>query len=125
MTRRSRKAIADNLDVFGIAAAISGSRVVIGASRYGDGLTDLGNAYVYGLAGANPTAPVVTLPNPAPSGVDSFGKSVAIAGSTVVVGAYTEDFGVADAGCAYVFDVAAANPTTPMAAAPIGKRARF
>lgn len=101
--------------VFGIAAAISGSRIVIGASRYGDGLTDLGNAYVYDLAGANPTAPVVTLPNPAPSGVDSFGKSVAIAGSTVVVGAYTEDLGVSDAGCAYVFDVAAANPTTPIA----------
>ena len=103
------------VDAFGRSVAMSGTRVVVGA--YGDntGAENAGSAYVYDLASATPTDPVATLNNPSPAAIDLFGWSVAISGTRVVVGGYWDDTGAADAGSAYVYDLASATPTVPVA----------
>jgi hypothetical protein len=80
-------------DRFGFSVAISGTRVVVGA--YWDDTVEFfaGSAYVYDLAGTMPTVPMLTLTNPSPSRDDEFGRSVAISGTQVVVGAYRDDTG--------------------------------
>ena len=47
-----------------------------------------------------------TLNNPTPATGDCFGISVAVTGSTVVVGAYSDDTGATNSGSAYLFDAA-------------------
>jgi len=100
-------------DLFGSAVAISGTRVVVGA--YGDtaGARFAGSAYVYDLTGATPTVPVITLTNPSPAQFDSFGRSVAISDTRVVVGAFQDDTGATNAGVVYAYDLATAIPATP------------
>lgn len=102
-------------DNFGNAVAIDGTRVVIGASLDNPNFsTDAGSAYLYDLAGETPTAPVATLPNPAPATGDQFGATVAIAGAKVLIGAGLNGTGntssdVADRGTTYLYDVAGAS----------------
>lgn len=104
-----------NLDAFGCAVGISGTRVVVG-ELYGDGgASDAGNAYVYDLNGANPTTPIAVINNPSPNTNDQFGYSVSISGAKAVIGAKLDDTGAANAGSAYVYDLESANPTTPIA----------
>jgi drug/metabolite transporter superfamily protein YnfA len=103
-------------DRFGFSVAIYGSRVVVGTP--GDDTTDArgaGSAYVYDLASATPTTPVVSLHHPSPSGFDHFGSSVAIAGTRIVVGAPWDDTGAENSGTAYVYDLASTTPTLPVA----------
>ncbi|MCE9609915.1 MAG: hypothetical protein K8R23_06870 [Chthoniobacter sp.] len=100
---------------FGVSVGISGTRVVVGAYGSDTGAADAGSAYVYDLAGATPTLPMATLNNPAPVGGDQFGWSVAISDTRVVIGAPQDDTVAADAGSAYVYDLASATPTVPMA----------
>ena len=92
-------------DVFGISVAVSGTTAVIGA--YGDdpgGVNGAGTAYVFDTASG---ALLATLNNPDPTPGDFFGNSVAVSGTTAVVGApYDDPGGVGDAGTAYVFDTA-------------------
>jgi hypothetical protein len=101
-------------DHFGAAVAISGTRVVIGASDDDTGALDAGSAYVYDLASGTPTVPLVTLANPTPAQSDSFGNAVAISGTRVIVGAYLDDAGALDAGSVYIYDLAGATPTVPV-----------
>jgi hypothetical protein len=70
---------------------------------------------VYDLASGTPTVPVATLTNPSPALSDYFGSSVAISGTRVVVGAYGDDAGAANAGSAYVYDLSSGTPTVPIA----------
>ncbi|MCY2990027.1 MAG: hypothetical protein NTY19_19460 [Planctomycetota bacterium] len=93
-------------DGFGISVAISGSTVVVGAWWDDTGATDAGAAYVFDAATGRLLR---TLNNPAPQAGDSFGRSVAVSGSTIVVGAYEADVGATGAGAAYVFDVTSGN----------------
>jgi len=81
---------------FGDAVAISGSTAVVGASA-----TDLntGSAYVFVNSGGVWSQQAELKASDAATG-DNFGGSVAIAGSTVVVGAKTKD---SFQGAAYVF----------------------
>ena len=102
-------------DQFGTSVAISGTRVVVGANGDDTGAPDAGSAYVYELVGATPTTPVATLNNPDSAVNEQFGYSVAISGTRVVVGAYLDDTGVVDSGSAYVYDLASATPTVPVA----------
>jgi hypothetical protein len=86
---------------FGDSVAISGTTIVVGADDYADGA---GRAYVFENSGGawRQTAELKgsdTVAND-PSG-DSFGDSVAISGTTIVVGADLKDYG---AGRAYVFE---------------------
>lgn len=113
-------------DYFGFSVGISGTRVVVGAVRDDTGATDAGSVYVYDIAGATPAVPVVTLTNPGPADSDQLGRSVAISGTRVVVGAFQDDTGGTDAGSVYVYDVTSATPSTPVATlnnpgpAPVG-----
>ncbi len=102
-------------DQFGIAVALSGTRAVVGAYLDDAGATNSGSAYVYDLAGATPTVPIVTLNNPDPAANDFFGRSVAISGSRVVIGAYSDDTPATNAGSAYMYDLMGPSPSVPVA----------
>jgi Phosphoesterase family/FG-GAP repeat len=82
---------------FGGSVAISGPTVVVGAPGY-DG-TGTGAAYVFTGSGAT-WSQQATLADPGNTDGDYFANSVAISGSTVVVGA---DGTSASTGAAYVF----------------------
>ena len=100
---------------FGWSVAVSGDRVVVGTFEGDGGLVYSGSAYVYDRGSATPTVPVAILDNPTPAGGDKFGYSVAISGSRLVVGAFQDDVGATNAGSAYVYDLASATPTVPIA----------
>ena len=101
-------------DYFGWSVAVSGNRVVVGApAEDAPGIFNSGSAFVFDLTGVNPTVPVFTLNNPAPADDDSFGGSVAMSGSWVVVGAHGDNQGALDSGAAYVYDLGSVNPPIP------------
>lgn len=103
-------------DNLGLAVAVSGSTAVIGAPGDDEWGRRDGAAYVFErdpddgswaqVAKLIPPMPNKSLIFGAPIDQgDNFGKSVAIAGDVVVVGAPGEDIGAAvDAGAAYVFE---------------------
>ena len=76
---------------FGYAVALAGSRVVVGAPYNTAGAGGAGSAYVYDLAGDDPTRPSVVLTNPTPAADENFGLSVAISGNRIVTGARGDD----------------------------------
>ncbi|MCB9979520.1 MAG: FG-GAP repeat protein [Rhodospirillales bacterium] len=90
-------------DAFGVSIAVDGTVAVIGAFEDNPGgVSNAGSAYVFNTTTGNLIA---TLNNPAPTASDLFGNSVAVSGTTAVVGAYLDDpGGVSGAGSAYVFD---------------------
>jgi hypothetical protein len=95
-------------DQFGTSVAVSGKTVVVGAYNFNSAA---GVTYVYTKGAAGwPTTPTVTLQDPAATGRDYFGNSVAVSGTTIVVGAY----GTTPGGAAYIYakDVTGW-PTTP------------
>ena len=102
-------------DYFGWSVAVSATKVVVGAPSDDTGAPDVGSAYVYDLSGATPTAPVATLITLTPVPNDQFGTSVAISGTMMVVGAPQDDTGAENTGMAYVYDLASATPTVPVA----------
>lgn len=106
-------------DHFGYAVAVSGTKMVVGVPHNDTGSVDAGRAYVYDLSSATPTIPLATLDNPSPASVgvlgDEFGAAVAIAGTRVVVGTPWDDAGGENAGRVYVYDLASATPTLPVA----------
>jgi hypothetical protein len=99
-------------DLFGLSAAVSGSRVVVGAPNDDEGATDAGSAYVYDLRSATPTVPVLTLHNPEPGQKDDFGDVVAISGSMVIVAAASDS--PQNAGSVYVYKVDGEKPEVPV-----------
>jgi hypothetical protein len=101
-------------DVFGVSAAISGSRVIVGARGDNTGAAQAGSAYVYDISNAAPRVPMIVLTNPSPAAADYFGQAVGISGNRAVVGAYLDNTGATDAGSAYVYDLDGATPNLPM-----------
>jgi hypothetical protein len=101
-------------DYFGSSVAISGNRVVVGAYADDTAAYNSGTAYVYDVTGATPAVPAVTLNRPDASGWERFGRSVAISGTKVVVGAPETDIGAFNSGSLFVFDVAGATPAVPV-----------
>ncbi len=72
-------------DTFGWSVAISGTTVVVGASGTS---SNAGAAYLYVKGTSDwPTKPTVTLQNPTPTATYLFGWSVAVSGTTAVIGA--------------------------------------
>lgn len=102
-------------DQFGNAIAVSGNLLVAGAFKNDAGAVDAGSAYIFNLASATPSVPILTLDNPEPGTDDWFGYSVAISGTKVAVGAYGDDNGAANSGSVYVYDTASPTPTVPIA----------
>ena len=102
-------------DFFGYSVAISGNIVVVGAYKDDTSATDSGTAYVFD---ATTGSLLRTLANPTPASSDYFGYSVAIAGNSIIVGAYGDDTGASNSGTAYIFNASTgsllrtlANPT--------------
>ncbi len=103
------------LDFFGRSVAVSGGTVVVGAysededAAGGNTLRDAGSAYVFEKSGAAWPQTAKLVASDRATG-DFFGFSVAVAGTTVVVGAFYEAEDTAggntlrDAGSAYVFE---------------------
>jgi hypothetical protein len=91
-------------DYFGRSVAISGNIAVVGAFYDNVGLNaDQGSAYVFGRSG-NTWGMRQKLTASDGAAGDWFGRSVAISGETIVVGAWRDDIGKnVDQGSAYVF----------------------
>ena len=92
-----------NGDQFGSSVAIAGDTMVVG-SRFGvnGNATSSGSAYVFTRTGTTWTEQAkLTASDGAP--VDEFGRSVAIAGDTIVVGSWRDDDNGTDSGSAYVY----------------------
>src|SRR5207247_1175502 len=102
---------------FGSSVAVSGSSVGVGAPGEVAGGAAAGHAYVFGSAGAL----VATLTSPNPTGSGHFGSSVAMNGTSVVVGAPGESPGGSfQAGNAYVFSSAGVLVATLTSPNPTG-----
>jgi hypothetical protein len=100
---------------FGVSVAVSGTRVIVGSMGATDDGVPAGCAFLYELTNSLPAEPTLTLTNSTPEYDDRFGFSVAISGTRAVVGAPLDDSAAADAGSAYLYDVAGARPTVPIA----------
>jgi hypothetical protein len=102
-------------DAFGVAVAIAGETVVIGALRTDEsGLHENDGAafvFVRNAGGTDTWGQVARLVAATPDGSDAFGAAVAIDGDTIVVGARSEeaenDDSIYSVGAAYVFARAA------------------
>ena len=88
-------------DRFGVSVAISGSRVVVGASQDDDNGHESGSAYLFNATTGLQTAKL--LPNDGAAD-DLFGFAVAISGNTVVVGAPQDNDNGTYSGSAYLFN---------------------
>ena len=92
-------------DSFGLSVAVHGNTIVVGAYGDDDNGSNSGSAYVFtkpanGWATTN-TAAKLTASDGAAD--DEFGRSVAVHGDTIVVGAYGDEDNGYNSGSAYVF----------------------
>ena len=110
-TKQARLTASDRVagDLFGTSVVLSGDTVVVGATRDDDKGSGSGSVYVFTKPSGgwddddyngNETAKL--LASDGASG-DSFGRSVAVDGDTVVVGAHQDDDKGDDSGSTYVF----------------------
>jgi FG-GAP repeat/Lectin C-type domain len=88
-------------DWFGYAVAIDGTTAIVGAYGNDDNGTNSGSAYLFDTTTGGQVAKL--LPDDGAAG-DWFGRSVAIDGTTTIVGAYDHDDNGTDSGSAYLFD---------------------
>ena len=90
-------------DQFGRSVAISGDTVVIGADEADGAVVNSGAVYVYTRTADNSWIEQAKLTASDGSQGDQFGESVAIAGDTIVVGAYKHDEHGPESGAVYVY----------------------
>jgi len=90
---------------FGSAMALSGDHVVTA--------TATGHVYVHHRPPAPAPASFVELTDPGNRALDGFGRSVAIFGNYVVVGAPLDGTVVSEGGRVYLYDLNSATPGTP------------
>ncbi|MFT7665106.1 MAG: hypothetical protein ACI87A_003341 [Planctomycetota bacterium] len=89
-------------DLLGISVAVSGTIAIVGAYGDDDNGLDSGSAYVYDTVSGLQLFKLVPSDG-APQ--DLFGYSVAISGTTAIIGAYGDDDNTSFSGSAYLFDV--------------------
>ncbi|HIK59751.1 MAG: FG-GAP repeat protein [bacterium] len=90
-------------DEFGVAVAIDGNIVLVGADKSDQVGSNTGSAYLFD---ANTGVQLARLLPGDGGSQDGFGVSVALGGGYALVGAFRHDGQVAGSGAAYVFDVA-------------------
>lgn len=90
-------------DYFGSSVSISGDYIVVGAYGNDDSGSYSGSAYVFERSGSDWTE-VAKLTAPGAAANDSFGKEVAISGSTLVVGAQGDDDKGSSSGSVFVYE---------------------
>ncbi|MHC5113591.1 MAG: FG-GAP repeat protein [Planctomycetota bacterium] len=88
---------------FGESVGLSGNTAIVGAPDDGQAGADAGAAYVFQRADSE-WIQQVKLVAPDAESMDSFGASVGIAGTTVIVGAPRHDGPFPDTGKAYLFE---------------------
>ena len=115
---------ADQSDQFGYSVAVSGTTAVVGApgaNRISAG--PAGSAYVFDLPGGQQVAELTA--SDADEG-DWFGWSVAVSGTTAVVGAINDDHsGLTNAGSAYVFDLTTGQQVAKLISSDAGENDYF
>jgi hypothetical protein len=89
-------------DMFGIAVAVDGDTIAVGAPYRDEVGADSGAAYVYVRSGTNWNQQAKLVANDAAAG-DQFGSCVSVQGDTIVVGAPRADGTSPDSGAAYVY----------------------
>lgn len=91
-------------DSFGVAVAISGNTIAVGASGQDhNGFADAGAVYLFRRKG-NAWNQIARLTAADPASEDNFGSAIALKGETLVVGANSKDLlNLPDAGAAYIF----------------------
>ena len=104
----------DDDDSFGWSVAIYGKTAVIGAYLHDDDAgDDTGSARIAKYYN-NFWLPSYLLKASDRAASDSFGYSVSISATTVIVSAFNGDGAVADSGAAYVFKQTSGDDTTPL-----------
>jgi hypothetical protein len=98
---------------FGHAVGVDGTRVVASA-RQGAAGADKGRAYVFDVSSGTPGLPVLTLADDSPSTDEQFGHAVAVSGMKIAVTAPLDDTGAANAGRAFIYDLASGTPELPV-----------
>jgi hypothetical protein len=94
---------AEEYDGFGRSVSISGDYIVVGALQEDTGAGNAGAAYVFKRNSDSNVSEIAKIQASDAEASDVFGSSVSISGDYIVVGAYQEDTGGANAGAAYVF----------------------
>jgi hypothetical protein len=94
-------------DRFGEAVAISGTTAIVGAHRDDDAGQDSGSAYLFDTTTGEQLFKLTASDAEANQ---LFGYSVAISGTTAIVGAWGDDDAAPNSGSAYIFNL---NSTTP------------
>ncbi len=89
-------------DQFGKSVAISGNTALVGAFGDNDNGLDSGSAYLLDITTGQQIAKLKASNGAAR---DEFGVSVAISGSTAIVGSRFGDGSAADSGAAYLYDI--------------------
>ena len=103
-------------DLFGYSVAIDGGVIVAGAYAKGSKKgSSTGAAYIFSSDDGTNYDQVANVTAADAAAEDHFGLSVAIAGGTVVVGAYQDDDGGTDSGAVYIFATPSPSPLpTPL-----------
>ena len=92
-------------DTFGTAVAISGTTIMVGAPLDDDGGDATGSVYVYERSGSQwEQAHKISATDANASSGGTFGASVALSGSTAVVGAPGDDESDSNAGAIYILE---------------------
>ena len=91
-------------DRFGYSVSISGNQAVVGSFAHADNGLDAGSAYLFMRDDAGWVQQGELLATDGDIG-DHFGRSVAISGDTILVGAYFDNAAGLESGSAYVFNI--------------------
>ena len=93
-------------DRFGIAVALNGDTVIVGAFFDDDNGTDSGSAYIYGrnVGGTDNWGGVAKITASDGAAEDQLGLGVAISGDTAIVGARLDDDNGTESGSVYVYE---------------------
>ena len=92
-------------DRFGISVAIDGNTLAVGAYYDDDNGMNSGSVYVYDLTKINQSGFERKITASDGAEFDFFGWSVALDGTTLVVGAYGDDDNAVNSGSVYVYDL--------------------
>ena len=101
-------------DYFGLSVALSGTTTIVGAYADDDAGSDSGSAYLFDTTTGNQIAKLTA---DDAAGGDRFGYSVALSGTTAIVGAYGDDDAGSHSGSAYLFDTTTNNQIAKLTAA--------